>query len=53
VEFEVTNAPSHVKVLNEGATAASTDAAEQGQQPKSKSLAKHHHKKKAAAPSGE
>ena len=46
VEFEVTNAPAHIKVLNEGATAASTDAAQQGPQPKS--LKKHHHKKAAA-----
>ena len=52
VEFEVTNAPAHVKVLNQGATAASTDAALQGPQgPRTKSVKKHH-RKKAAAPSG-
>ena len=50
VEFEVTNAPAHVKVLNEGATAASTDAALQGPQgPQSKTVKKHHRKKAAAA----
>ena len=45
VEFEVTNAPAHVKVINQGATAASTDAALQNQQAKT---VKKHHKKKAA-----
>jgi hypothetical protein len=47
VEFEVTNAPADVKVKTEGASEASTQAAEQGAQPKS--VKKHHKKKKAAA----
>ena len=47
VEFEVTNAPAHIKVVNQGASEASTDAALQGQQPKT---VKKHHRKKAAAP---
>jgi len=45
VEFEVTNAPSHIKVINQGASEASTDAALQGQQPKT---VKKHSRKKAA-----
>ncbi|MGO9512356.1 MAG: OmpW family outer membrane protein [Steroidobacteraceae bacterium] len=36
VAFEVTNARAHVKVVTQDASAASTAAAEQGQQPKSK-----------------
>ena len=40
VEFEVTNAPAHVNVVNEGASAASTEAA-QGQQPKSRKKENH------------
>jgi outer membrane protein OmpA-like peptidoglycan-associated protein len=36
VAFEIRNAPAHVDVVTEGASAASTEAAEQGQQPKSK-----------------
>ncbi len=36
VEFEVTNAPAHVNVVNEGASAASTEAAQQGERPKTK-----------------
>ena len=50
VEFVVTNTPAHVDVKTEGATAADTAAAEQGQQPKG--VKKHHHHKKAAAPAG-
>ncbi|MFI4981932.1 MAG: OmpA family protein, partial [Nevskiales bacterium] len=45
VEFEVTNTPPNVKVINKGASEASTSAALQGQQPKS---VKKHYKKKAA-----
>ena len=47
VEFEVSNTPPQVKVLKEGATAASTGAAMQGQQPKQATL---DNMKKAAAP---
>ena len=47
VEFVVTNAPSHVQVKSEGATAADTAAAQSGEQPKT--VKKHHHKKKKAA----
>jgi OOP family OmpA-OmpF porin len=36
VAFEIKNAPAHVKVVTEDASAASTEAAEQGQQPKHK-----------------
>jgi outer membrane protein OmpA-like peptidoglycan-associated protein len=36
VEFEVTNAPAHVKVVTEDASAASTEAAEQNPQPPKK-----------------
>jgi hypothetical protein len=36
VAFEVTNVPAHVNVVNEDASAASTAAAEQGQQPKTR-----------------
>jgi OOP family OmpA-OmpF porin len=36
VEFKVSNAPEHVNVSNEGASAASTQAAEQVQEPKRK-----------------
>jgi len=46
VEFDVQNAPFDVKVVKEGASAASTAAAEQGAGPKP---AKKHHKKAAAA----
>jgi outer membrane protein OmpA-like peptidoglycan-associated protein len=45
VEFEVTNAPTGVKVLSEGASAASTDAAQQN--PPTKVVKKKHHYKKA------
>ena len=36
VAFEISNTPAHVNVVTEGASAASTEAAEQGQQPKTK-----------------
>ena len=36
VAFEIRNTPAHVNVVTEGASAASTEAAEQGQQPKTK-----------------
>ena len=36
VEFEVTNVPAHVNVVNKDASAASTEAAQQGEQPKPK-----------------
>jgi outer membrane protein len=36
VAFEIRNAPAHVNVVTEDASAASTEAAEQGQQPKAK-----------------
>ena len=36
VAFEVTNAPAHVNVVHEDASAASTDAAQQGARPKTK-----------------
>jgi outer membrane protein len=36
VAFEIRNAPAHVNVVTEEASAASTEAAEQGQQPKTK-----------------
>ena len=36
VEFEVTNGAAHVHVVNQGASAASTEAAGQGQQPRMK-----------------
>jgi outer membrane protein W/outer membrane protein OmpA-like peptidoglycan-associated protein len=36
VAFEVSNAPAHVSVVNKAASAASTEAAQQGQQPKTK-----------------
>ena len=36
VEFEVTNVPAHVNVVNKDASAASTEAAQQGEQPKTK-----------------
>ena len=36
VAFELTNVPAHVNVVNENASAASTEAAQQGEQPKSK-----------------
>ncbi len=36
VAFEVTQAPAHVRVVNEEASAASTEAAEQGERPKTK-----------------
>jgi len=45
VEFDVQNAPFDVKVVKQGASAASTAAAEQGTGPKP---AKKHHKKQAA-----
>jgi len=45
VEFDVQNAPFDVKVVKQGASAASTEAAEQGPGPKP---AKKHHKKPAA-----
>ena len=45
VEFDVQNAPFDVKVVKQGASAASTEAAEQGPGPKP---AKKHHKKQAA-----
>ena len=50
VQFEVTNAPAHVKVINEGASSASTDAALQEQKKVEKHHHKKHHHKKAAAP---
>ena len=36
VAFEVTNAPAHVTVITEDASAASTEAAKEGPQPKTK-----------------
>src|SRR5271165_7492004 len=36
VAFELTNVPAHVNVVTKDASAASTEAAEQGQQPKTK-----------------
>ncbi len=36
VAFEIRNTPAHVNIVTEGASAASTEAAEQGQQPKTK-----------------
>jgi hypothetical protein len=36
VGFEIRNAPAHVKVVSEGASAASTEAAQQGPPPKSR-----------------
>ncbi|MGA2397078.1 MAG: OmpA family protein [Steroidobacteraceae bacterium] len=36
VAFEIRNAPAHVNIVTENASAASTEAAEQGQQPKTK-----------------
>jgi hypothetical protein len=36
VAFEVTNTLAHVNVVNEAASAASTEAAQQGKQPKTK-----------------
>ena len=36
VAFEIRNTPAHVNIVTEGASAASTEAAEQGQQPKAK-----------------
>ena len=45
VEFDVQNAPFDVKVVEQGASKASTEAAEQGPGPKP---AKKHHKKPAA-----
>jgi outer membrane protein W/outer membrane protein OmpA-like peptidoglycan-associated protein len=36
VAFEVTNVPAHVNVVTQDASAASTEAAEQGQQPQTK-----------------
>jgi outer membrane protein OmpA-like peptidoglycan-associated protein len=48
VQFEVSNHPAHLKVMSEGATAASTDAALQGQAP---APHPHHKKKVVAAPS--
>ena len=42
VAFEVSNAPAHVSVVNEAASAASTEAAQQGQQPTTKTKKKDH-----------
>ena len=53
VEFVVTNAPSHLRVKSEGATAADTAAAQSGEQPAAPVKKKHHHKKKAAAPASD
>ncbi len=36
VAFEIRNTPAHVNIVTEGASAASTEAAEQSQQPKTK-----------------
>jgi len=36
VEFEVSNAPAHVNVVNKDASAASTEAAQQGEHPRTK-----------------
>jgi OOP family OmpA-OmpF porin len=41
VEFEVTNVPAHVNVVNQAASAASTEAAQQGEQPKTKKKEDH------------
>jgi outer membrane protein OmpA-like peptidoglycan-associated protein len=49
VEFEVSNTPAHVNVINQGASAASTNAAEQGQQAPT-THRRHHHKTPAAPP---
>lgn len=42
VAFELTNVPAHVNVVTKDASAASTEAAEQGQQPKTKKEVRDH-----------
>jgi len=42
VAFELTNVPAHVNVVTKDASAASTEAAEQGQQPKTKKEDRDH-----------
>jgi hypothetical protein len=41
VAFEIGNAPAHVNIVTKDASAASAEAAEQGQQPKTKKQQQH------------